>query len=204
MNPSSTTQNPIVARVKLGLIPLLVLILGVVLYQNSRSSGDSAPVTSAATSPPAPSAPSPSAAVSSGAEIASPLQASKTSSPRTWPHYPLAAIIAADPFTPVQVTTLDPSAEIATTPPLEVQAEPTPSPETASRWEHLLHEKISAVYVRGTRTVALMGSRVVQIGDELEGGLRVVAVDADGILVEASPIVEEAEPPTHSSQPLEP
>jgi hypothetical protein len=149
----------------------------------AASSGALAPPAAAQATPPlVPAATSPS---DPRAEAPPPLTKPEASK-RTWPTFELAEITAYDPFSTSKA--LDAVASSKSRP-LSAgegnEALPTAGPDsTPGDVRSAFTERIHAVYQRGGQTAALIGTKTVRAGDELDSGGRIVEVDQDGVLLE--------------------
>jgi hypothetical protein len=107
----------------------------------------------------------------------------ETSKP-AWPEFTLDEIIAYDPFAIAKSG--DPAAPSRSTASGDTKAAipgATDDPKAAESGS-ALPSRIHAVYQRGGKTAALVGSKTIRPGDDLEGAGRVVEVDQGGLMLE--------------------
>ena len=105
---------------------------------------------------------------------------------RTWPRFELEQIIAYDPFAsgnPAQAVAADPAQSGTPGNDSTPRTTKTGKEGTAKR-ENDLESRIYAVYQRGGNTAALVGSRTMRPGDQIEGTGRIVEVDQGGVMLE--------------------
>jgi hypothetical protein len=182
MSTPQTDRKTFAHHAKLAMIPILALVLAIVLYRNLSSSGVAVLRTPTAQSNDQPLAGGPRPAPEKRIDRERP----------PWPQVDLNEIVASDAFQPW------PSSEPAR--PSSEPARKDAVPETGSR-KNGNHDaaqnagvttkpqasnrgKLKAVFRDGTGEAAIVGSRVVRRGDVLEGGARVVEINAHGIVVE--------------------
>jgi hypothetical protein len=185
MSTPQTNRKTFAHHAKLAMIPVLALVLAIVLYRNLSSSGVAVLRT--------PTAQSNDQPLAGGPRPESEKRIDRKRPP--WPQVDLNEIVACDAFQPW------PSPEPAR--PSSEPARKDAVPETGSRKKgnHDAAQntasagvttkpqasnrgKLKAVFRDGTGAAAIVGSRVVRRGDVLEGGARVVEINAHGIVVE--------------------
>ncbi|HEY2413098.1 MAG TPA: hypothetical protein VGI40_12690 [Pirellulaceae bacterium] len=129
-------------------------------------------------------APAPSAPVTAQA----PSETLKdNSSKQAWPKFALDEIIAYDPFAIAKAAdpaALSKSSAAAAGDTKTATAATDESKTASSASETALTGRIHTVYQRGGRTAALIGSKTIRPGDQLEGAGRVVEVDQSGLMLE--------------------
>lgn len=156
------------SRWKVALIPALLAVLGYVLWP----AGSSAPDSSTGTTTPAESA---AASAATKAVFMPPL-----------PHFDVRAAIEFNPLrTPNPIRDL-----VLGIPDPEPQPEDTAKlleQETLSRREQILAQvkrlKVSTILSGKEGMAAIVGSKVVRVGDQIEPGVSVIRIDAGGVLV---------------------
>ena len=178
---AATTSN---ARVKLALIPLLVLILIYVLT-SSRAADDASATTELVDAPP-PAAP---VSASPTVDTASPPAAATESAvtvvlppPKDWPAMPLEEILQNNPF--AWPDELAPKALQSDT---AVAGSGGESPQDATRQElldQLTAAGVSAYYESGQGVVALVGTRLLRVGDVIDGQIRVLRIEPEQVTYE--------------------
>jgi hypothetical protein len=134
-----------------------------------------APHTAAAT-PPATAAPQAPSEISN-----------ESSSKGAWPKFALDEIIAYDPFAIAKAGEPAGSSKSTTQASDDAKsaAAATGDPKAASSESGpALTGRVHTVYQRGGRTAALIGSKTIRPGDDLEGAGRVVEVDQSGLMLE--------------------
>jgi hypothetical protein len=173
---------------KLAVIPLLLGVLAVVVWKNQ------APSTESSIAPaPAPIAPAILAARATEKTAAPEVKKGKRVA---WPKFTTEQILATNPFhgsdamraafNPVPET-LSPTAEQA------AEAHEDES-EVADPWSLLVDsfkEDSIGVYIETSTGPAIkIGSRLLQVGDQIGDRYRITGIRADGILVEAMPALK--------------
>jgi hypothetical protein len=139
---------------------------------------------------PQPTAPRPAASASATIAMAqAPSEAPKDhSSKPVWPKFALDEIIAYDPFAVAKL--VDPVASLKSAGAASGDAKSAASAATddskAASPESgpTLTSRVHTVYQRGGKTAALVGSKTIRPGDQLEGAGRVVEVDQGGLMLE--------------------
>lgn len=185
--PSSSAS-----RLKLAAIPLLVGLLGYVLWSNFASSSPSdassiADAAAPAAASPAPLAASPAPSLNTPAKPDRPARV-------PWPKFTTEQILATNPFqaSPAMQAALrnDPAQQAARA----VKEEAAPiddAPAEEDRWARLaasLPASSPSIYLESSKGPALkVGSRIFHVGDEIADGYRVKQIRPDGIVVEAAP-----------------
>ncbi len=178
----SSTKSSTANRATIAAIPVLSIMLVVILYGNFRPNTVEPPAT-----------PRPLGSAQAAAQSPA-VPAHTTPTARVWPSFALHEIIALDPF---------PAPERPPVTPAEA-ARPAPQPNGLTLSDSLhdpvmatrasVADSIQAIYFDGTRAAALLGSRVVRIGDVLEDGTTVIDVGAEGIVVQTTDEATETMP----------
>jgi hypothetical protein len=177
---------------KVGLVVVLAIVFAGVVANSVMTIRRASP-------PPAPSPRQAMAAAPKPAEPAAAIAeaapgANETSkaeeSKRVWPKFELAEVIAYDPFAiakpPDAVAALK-SGSLTSADGKETIATSTDGAAAAkSEPESSFTGRIHAVYQRGGKTAALVGSKTVRAGDNLDGAGRVVEVDQNGLMLEVN------------------
>lgn len=180
MTEARSNSKPAVTPRQWAIIGLLAVVLvGVIWLQlggSEQSEGRSGPPSArpADTAPPGHTL-----TTGSGAEV--PGKPAETPSP-PWPNIPLSEAAAYDPFAPFAA------------PPASQRASPAgpktkPSQDSAQR-KARNEQALAALRKTGTTAVlrgphgamAILGRRVIRVGDEIDG-FRVVAIEPDGVVV---------------------
>jgi hypothetical protein len=209
MVDNSPPANPTANRIKMLMIP----VLGVILLYFVFTPGDQPAVPTLVARP---------AGAANGATVAP--SAETNTAPVTWPSIPLSRVLAVNPFQrpeslkPYTIPT--PATEVAQ-PVVEVAVPPTPPApmimpeEQAAKDEALQAEleaslkahRLSAIIRTSKGIGAMVGDRVVNVGDKLDDRFRVGAIRAEGLVLELIEPVEgvPAQPvSTSSSSPSTP
>jgi hypothetical protein len=161
---SNHSSNSARERVKLVLVPILALILGAILLW--------------------PEDEDPSAL--SSAELASPEEIAKLSPGKTagsrnliasWPEVNLERVMAVSPFDPLAFDASQPSADSETN---LAEEQKHAAPQEGESKPSL---KIEMIYEAAGQLVAVVGGRIVHVGDALEGG-RVVKITPVELVLE--------------------
>jgi hypothetical protein len=108
-------------------------------------------------------------------------------SKQAWPKFALDEIIAYDPFAIARASNPDGSSKStpqASGDTKSAAAATNDSKAASSESGPALTGRLHAVYQRGGRTAALVGSKTIRPGDDLEGAGRVVEVDQSGLMLE--------------------
>jgi hypothetical protein len=107
-------------------------------------------------------------------------------SKQAWPKFALDEIIAYDPFAIAGASNPAGSSTSTTQASGDTKsaAAATNDSKAASESGPPLTGRIHAVYQRGGQTAALIGSKTIRPGDDLEGAGRVVEVDQSGLMLE--------------------
>ncbi len=134
----------------------------------------------AASRPPAPPVAPVAAAETTNAPAATPI--SKTA----WPHFELAQIVAFDPFQDAKQVAAAAIAKSAGAIAGEDPARASSAPASAAsgKSEPASSARIHAVYQRGSHTAAVVGSKTMRPGDQIEGAGRIMEVDQGGVVLE--------------------
>lgn len=191
MAEQTAAANPTANKVKLLLIPVLGVIMLYVLF----APGDVAPVPKLVARPPVTnSAPANAGGATGGTGTVEPQTPAVT-----WPSIPLADVLMINPFQrpeslkavpiPPPVETAEPitTAEPMTAEPPVITAEQQTARneevEQAFRAAMKTH-RLSALVRTRKGLGAMVGDRVVMVGDELDDRFRIAAIRADGLVLE--------------------
>ena len=194
---SNPTSESYLAKYKIWLIPMLgILLLGVIIYNNtgSATSGAKCPLTGQPIPQPAPNNVAnvpPPAVVSEAAKPESP--AGITLLPRV----AIEAVLASNPFHSRLAFEKPPSesANLATMPPAGIEvtasvAPPSLATQPAVETSELREEakppvlNVTGVFRNGKRAAAIINDRIVHAGETVAEGWRLVSIDATGLVVE--------------------
>lgn len=177
MNNSIQTPADPWRRHKLVAIPILALILAIVMVRNFAGTGPALPI-----APP----PRPTRVLASNATIIAPNQGAKHSTD-TWPKLAIEDILAKNPFGSWDTAETNRTAAAnSTNASHSAKLDSANSGETltsAEQAEKLPSEKVQAVYHDAAGTAAIVDSHIIRPGDALDGGVKVVDVTNDGIMV---------------------
>lgn len=176
--------------IKLAIIPVLLGVLGIVVWSNQKPKEvDAAPV-----------APLPSPGPTS-LPVAS-LPSEKAKPKRVaWPKFSHEEILATNPFrgSSAMLAALKPEVEApaSTIASLEAPERPISDSEESPKsdpWAALLAEFPAAskgIFIESSKGSALkVGSRLFQVGDRIGENFRVTAIRPDGIIVESAPAMK--------------
>jgi hypothetical protein len=172
------------ARIKLALIPVLALTL-VYLLTSSRSSDDTVPAETALVS--APPETSPLATPSAAGAVVTDVVATAPDLPLSleWPVLPLDDVLAYNPF-----GWPDGLAPVAPIPVANAAAGQGASDvdqhqmDRQKLLDQLEATSVSAYYVSNQGAVALVGSRLLHVGDVIDGQIRVQEIEPDRVTYE--------------------
>ena len=179
------TATTATARVKLALIPVLGLVL-VYILATSPAPDDAAPSSTLLETPdPQPAGGEsiataendPSAAVVPAAEIVT------LPPPKDWPSLSLGEVLENNPFawpkelaSPAQIT----DSKFGD----DVSADAGDDPQRQELLDQLASAGVSAFYESNQGAIALVGTRVLRVGDVIEGKLRVLRIDPEQVTYE--------------------
>lgn len=191
-------EKPLTARWKIAAIPVLSLILLWTLTHRPTDSGPDAPadteMTEADSAQPAPAASteltadagSPASATPENQQVAIPPEPRID---RNWAVTSLHDVTAFDPFT-LRGALEERAALAPPTAPAIADASPEPpaaadASVSAPQPEYDVSQyRLQAVFNSPRGPAAIVDSRIVRIGDELEPGLRIVRITPSGLIVE--------------------
>lgn len=172
------------ARIKLALIPVLALTL-VYLLTSSRSSDDTVPAETVLVSAPPETSTvaTPSAAGAVVTDVVA--TAPDLPPPLEWPVLPLDDVLAYNPFGWPEG--LAPTAPLAAAEAVTGQGA-TDMEQSQNDRQKLLEQleatSVSAYYVSMQGAVALVGTRVLHVGDVIDGQIRVQGIEPDRVTYE--------------------
>lgn len=182
----TVTQSPPANRTKLVLIPILGAVLLYVVFTPAEQSEVPQLVARPATPAPTPSTPptSPSIALTTASPPATTAQ--KTRTTVTWPSVPLAQVMAINPFQMLPGLK-SPTVELAEQPPRGAI-----DPNLAERQEERSAQlramtksyRVTALVQTSKGVGAMIGDRVVVVGDVLDERVRISAIREEGIVLE--------------------
>lgn len=187
MVESTTTPPNKLGRLKLALIPVLVVILLLVLVWPSASDG--LPADDSETAGQEAQQSDRTDAVTEG-DAAGPSSVSMQRTQKTWPVIGLASILKHDPFA------LEPLLANRTLGVLSQEGPQQNQETTVSSYqkEHikrlkeriatLQQKQVSVVFQSESGTAAIIDSKIVHEGDLLEDGVRIVEIRSDGIVLQ--------------------
>lgn len=167
----TATLTPRTARtnlIKLGVIPLLVVVLVATLWYGSR------PLPS--------STPEGVAALSTRSRKARQPAAQKTKP--DWPKFDLNEVIAVSPFGPRTPFGAPTPTESESTESTAIDSVPPPKGDQ-QRTLTAADGELQAIYQTSSGAVAVVNSRIVRPGDLLAEGVRVVEITNDSVVVES-------------------
>ncbi|HET6424059.1 MAG TPA: hypothetical protein VFG20_10275 [Planctomycetaceae bacterium] len=191
MAERNTAANPAANKFKLLLIPVLGVIMLYVLF----APGEVAPVPKLVARPPVSSSSTESAVGVTAVTVPGEPQAQ----PVKWPSIPLADVLQINPFQrpeslksvpiPPPLETVEP---ITQAEPVEAVPPPITAEQQAAREEAIQDairaamktHRLSALVRTRKGLGAMVGDRVVMVGDKLDDRFRIAAIRADGLVLE--------------------
>jgi hypothetical protein len=175
------------AWLKLAIIPVLVGVLGIVVWSNQSPK----PIEASSTAPPAALVSAPIPLVATPSDKAKPKRVA-------WPKFTHEEILATNPFRGSRnmLEALKPEVEAPVNATAADEGAPRPHSSLeqvveSDPWAALLEEFPGAskgIFIESSKGPAFkIGSRMLQVGDRIGKSFRVTAIRPDGIVVEAAP-----------------
>lgn len=167
-------------QMKRVLIPVLTLVLLFVLFRTDDS--EPSETSEAESTTEAENSPVETTAPDSGFDMPAVV--------RRWPQVELPALLKFDPFTlPAALRISSQAASVNEKPASDVQEQEEAERQIererlVARAAALLQKNVSVVYQNESGTVALIDSRPVRVGDQLEEGIRIVEISPKGIVLQ--------------------
>lgn len=187
---SSKISNPNI--LKLAIIPVLVSILGYVVWSNQSKTQTAATTAPGAT----PVTPAATAAVVSESTAASSMPAAVKAKRIAWPKFTTEQILATNPFrgSTAMRTALKPAAEMTVAVDQSDKAATLDVDEAIDPWAGLAESfdgKSSAVFLESSKgSILKVGEKNLKAGDRIDQRFRVKEIRPDGVIIEASPAMK--------------
>ena len=184
MVESTTTPPSNLGRLKLALIPVLVVIFILVLVW--PSTGDNLPADDLETAGQETQQSHRTDALTEG-DAAGPSSVSMQRTQKTWPVIGLASILKHDPFALAPLLASRTVGVVSQEGPQQ-KIDSSQQEELIKRLEEriatLQQKQVSVVFQSESGTVAIIDSKIVHEGDLLEDGVRIVKIRSDGVVLQ--------------------